>query len=117
MGEIMPYLTVYTNVDFDNSKQLVEDSAKLVSSTLGKPINYVVTNFIYNPNMSFKGSVDNKGALVDMLSIGFNNKDKLVADLTSFLSQRLNIADTSNINISLNDASASNVASRGITFG
>ena len=112
----MPYLTVYTNVDFDNSKQLVEDSAKLVS-ILGKPINYVVTKFIYNSNMSFKGSVDNKGALVDILSIGFNNKDKLVADLTSFLSQRLNIADTSNINISLNDASASNVASRGITFG
>ena len=46
----MPYLTVYTNVDFNNSKELVEDSAKLVSIVLGKPINYVVTNFIYNPN-------------------------------------------------------------------
>lgn len=113
----MPYLTVYTNVDFNNSKELVEDSAKLVSIVLGKPINYVVTNFIYNPNMSFAGSCEVKGALVDVLSIGFGNKDKFVADLTDFLSQRLGILDTSNINISLNDAPASKVASRGVTFG
>jgi len=113
----MPYLTVYTNVDFDNSKELVEDSAKLISSTLSKPINYVVTNFIYNPNMCFGGSRDTKGALVDVLSIGFNDKDKLVADLTNFLSQKLGIIDSSNINISLNNASASNVASNGVTFG
>ena len=113
----MPYLTVYTNVDFNNSKALVEDSAKLVSIVLGKPVNYVVTNFVYNPNMSFAGSCDIKGALVDVLSIGFNDKDKFVADLTDFLSQRLGISNHSNINISLNNAPASNVASNGVTFG
>lgn len=112
----MPYLTVYTNVDFNNSVDLVEDSAKLVSTVLGKPINYVVTNFVYNQNMSFAGSCNVKGALVDVLSIGFSNKDKLVADLTDFLSQRLGV-NSSNINISLNNAPASNVASNGVTFG
>ena len=39
------------------------------------------------------------------------------ADLTNFLSQKLGIIDSSNINISLNNASASNVASNGVTFG
>ncbi|MBQ8750441.1 MAG: hypothetical protein IJZ30_02245 [Alphaproteobacteria bacterium] len=113
----MPYLTVYTNVDFGNSKELVEDSAKLISSTLSKPINYVVTNFIYNPNMSFGGSVSEKGALVELLSIGLGDKDRLVADITSFLAKNLDIKNTQNINISLNNAPASQVASGGYTFG
>ena len=113
----MPYLTVYTNVELAKGNEFAQKSSELISDVLHKPINYVVSNFIYNPNMSFGGSSSEKGALVELLSIGLGDKDNLVAELTAFLSQNLDIKNVQNINISLNNAPASQVASGGYTFG
>ena len=113
----MPYLTVYTNVELNDGSKIAKDASEVVAEVLHKPINYVVANFIYNPNMSFGGSVSEKGALVELLSIGLGDKDKLVADITTFLAKNLDIKNIQNINISLNNAPASQVASGGYTFG
>ena len=113
----MPFLTIYTNVEKSNMPKLAEDASNLVANVLHKPINYVVANIIHNPAMAFGGSANEKGALVELLSIGFRDKDKLVEELTNFLSQNLGIDKLSNINISLIDAPASMVASSGRTFG
>ncbi len=113
----MPFLTVYTNAEIKDSAKLSEKAAELTADILGKPISFVVTNVVYNPNMSFGGKNTNKGALVELLSIGFRDKDMVVEALTNFLEAELNITDTNNINISLNNAPASQVASNGRTFG
>lgn len=57
----MPYLTVYTNVEFKNGAALAEEASELTARVLGKPVGYVVANFIYNPNMAFGGSAAAKG--------------------------------------------------------
>lgn len=113
----MPFLTVYTNVEIKNSEELAEKSAQIVVNALYKPINYVVTNIVYNKAMSFAGKSNQKGALVEVLSIGFNNKELLISALTDLLERELQIENSRNINISLIDAKASNVASGGKTFG
>ena len=113
----MPFLTIYTNVEIKDGKKLAEKTSELTADVLGKPISYVVANVIYNPNMAFGGSHANKGALVEIISIGLGDKDKLVEALTNLLEAELNIEDVSNINISLNNAPASQVASGGRTFG
>ena len=66
----MPYLTVYTNVEFKNGAALAEEASELTARVLGKPVGYVVANFIYNPNMAFGGSAAAKGALAELKSIG-----------------------------------------------
>lgn len=113
----MPFLTIYTNVEIKDGKKLAEKTSELTADVLGKPISYVVANVIYNPNMAFGGSSVNKGALVELLSIGLGNKDKLVEAMTNLLEAELKIDDINNINISLNNAPASQVASGGRTFG
>ena len=113
----MPFLTIYTNAEIKDGEKLAEKASALTSDILGKPISFVVANVIYNFNMSFGGSHANKGALVELVSIGLGNKDKLVEALTNLLEAELNIEDVSNINISLNNAPASQVASGGCTFG
>ncbi len=112
----MPFLTIYTNTELKDGKKLAEKASALTADVLGKPISYVVANVIYNPNMAFGGRSANKGALVELVSIGLGNKDKLVEGLTSLLEAELNIEEVNNINISLNNAPASQVASGGRTF-
>ena len=77
----------------------------------------VVTNFIYNPNMAFGGSHQNKGALVELKSIGLGDKDRFVAELTALLAARLNISNTQYIAMALIDAPAAYTACAGNTFG
>jgi phenylpyruvate tautomerase PptA (4-oxalocrotonate tautomerase family) len=113
----MPFLTVYTNANIENEEALAEEASVLVADVLHKPINYVVANIVKNNIMCFGGNIKQKGALVEVLSIGFADKDLLVEKLTDFLSSKLNIEDKNNINISLVDAPASKVASGGRTFG
>jgi len=112
----MPYLTVYTNVKFDNGKQIAEEASALTAKVLSKPESYVVTNIVYNENMSFGGSHQNKGALVELKSIGLGAKDKFVAELTSFLATHLNITNEHYIVMALTDAPAAYTACGGSTF-
>lgn len=113
----MPYLTVYTNVKSENGENLAEETSALVANILRKPESYVVTNIIYNPNMAFGGSSKNKGALVELKSIGLGNKDKFVSELTDMLAHHLNITNKQYIAIALIDAPASYTACNGQTFG
>ncbi|MBR5154535.1 MAG: hypothetical protein IKW58_02295 [Alphaproteobacteria bacterium] len=113
----MPFLTVYTNSKPKENDNIAELASSLVAEVLHKPISYVAVNFIYNPTMAFGGSSSEKGALVELLSIGLGNKDELVDRLTDFLADKLEITNLNNICISLNNAPASQVASGGHTFG
>ena len=113
----MPFLTVYTNVDINDGEKIAKEASELVADILHKPINYVVANIVKNNAMCFGGKENEKGALAEVLSIGFADKDLLVEKLTSFLATKLNIDNLGNINISLVDAQASKVASNGRTFG
>lgn len=113
----MPYLTVYTNAEMSNGAALAEKAAELTAKVLHKPVSYVVTNFIYNQAMAFGGKSQNKGALVELKSIGLGDKDKFVSEITSLLSSELNIPDTSNIAVALTDSPAAYTACAGRTFG
>lgn len=112
----MPYLTVYTNVELQDGTALAEEMSALTAQILHKPESYVVTNIVHNANMAFGGSHKNKGALVELKSIGLGDKDKYVADLTALLAQRLGIANTQYIAMALIDAPAAYTACGGQTF-
>ena len=113
----MPYLTIYTNVNSEQGKSIAEETSALAAKILSKPESYVVTNFVYNPNMSFGGSANNKGALVELKSIGLNNKDKFVTEITDLLEKQLQISNRQYIAITLTDAPAMYTACAGHTFG
>lgn len=113
----MPYLTVYTNAEIKNGEELAEKASTLVAELLHKPINYVVANIVHNSMMAHGGSSQNKGALIELKSIGLNNKDKLVSTLTLFFAEELAITNPQYINISLIDCPAAYTASAGRTFG
>lgn len=112
----MPYLTIYTNSKFDNGEQIAQEASALTAKVLSKPESYVVTNIIYNANMSFGGSHQNKGALVELKSIGLGAKDKFVAEMTAFLTTHLNINNEHYIAMTLVDAPAAYTACGGSTF-
>lgn len=112
----MPYLTVYTNVDFEHGDKLAEETAVLAAELLHKPVGYVVTNFIYNKAMSFGGSAENKGALLELKSIGLGDKDNFVAQMTAFLQNKLSIKNTKYICMTLTDSPATYTACAGQTF-
>ena len=113
----MPYLTVYTNVELKDGAKIAEEASALTAHILHKPESYVVTNIVHNPNMAFGGSHSNKGALVELKSIGLGDKDKYVAEITKLLANRLNISNTQYIAIALIDAPAAYTACGGSTFG
>ena len=113
----MPYLTVYTNAEVKNGEKLAEKASEFVAETLHKPISYVVANIVYNPSMAHGGSSQNKGALIELKSIGFNNKDTLIKELTNFFAKELEIENQQYINISLTDIPAAYTAASGRAFG
>ena len=113
----MPYLTVYTNVELKDGAKVAEEASTLTAQILHKPESYVVTNIMYNPNMAFGGSHSNKGALVELKSIGLGDKDKYVAELTKLLAAHLGINNTQYVAIALIDAPAAYTACAGRTFG
>lgn len=112
----MPYLTVYTNAEVKNGEKLAEKASVVVAETLHKPINYVVANIIHNPAMAHGGSSQNKGALIELKSIGLGDKDKLITELTNFFAKELNMMPQY-INISLTDIPAAYTAAGGRAFG
>ena len=115
----MPFLKIYTNAELKNkdSKDFVEHASHLVAETLGKPIGYVVVSFISQPAMAFGGSVDNKGVLAEMESIGFSDKAKLISLLTEFFMSELKDVEGQNVNISTRSLLASDVAIGGHFLG
>lgn len=110
----MPFLTIYSNSSVADDK-LCADAAQLIARELGKPIQYVVTNLLINQAMAFNGSLDTKGALIEMKSIGFRDKISLARVLTDFVAQRL-LLDPAYVNIQFVDMSAHDVAISGCVF-
>lgn len=113
----MPYVTIYTNVNSENGKDVAEEVSSLTAKILSKPESYVITNVVYNPNMSFGGSADNKGALIELKSIGLGDKDRFVAEITTLMANKLQISNKQYIAISLMDIPAAFTACAGHTFG
>ena len=111
----MPFLTVYYNSDIKDDN-FVKEAAELVANQLSKPIRYVVVNGVNNPNMAFNGSVNNKGALVEMQSIGFGDKNTLVKSLTDLIVEKLQV-ERGLVNIHLVDMPANTVAIGGNLLG
>ena len=111
----MPFLTIRTNAD-NNDNRLAEDVAKLVADTLRKPIAYVVVTVCAELKMCFGGSADNKGALIEMKSVGFADKVGLARKLTEFVVNRLNVK-AEFVNIEFVDMAASDVAIAGNLLG
>lgn len=111
----MPFLTIYSN-GAGNDADLLADAAALVAEKLGKPLRYVVVNLQMNPAMAFDGSPQNKGALIEMKSIGFGNKHPLVEALTDFAIERLKV-NRELVNIQFVDMPANTVAINGVLLG
>lgn len=111
----MPFLTINTNAD-NKDKHLAEDAARLAAETLGKPIAYVVATVRAGQDMAFGGSSENKGALIEMKSIGFADKAGLARKLTDLVVSRLD-AEARFVNIEFVDLAASDVAISGNLLG
>lgn len=111
----MPFLTIYTNSDVED-KQIAVDAANLVATQLGKPLRYVVANVVYNADMSFDGNNQTKGALIEMKSIGFGDKNSLAKQLTDLVANRMNV-EPSFVNIWFVDMPANTVAIGGRLLG
>ena len=115
----MPFFIVNTNAPLKtaNAKAFVEDAATLIASELHKPISYVVVQYNYNPYISFGGYTENYGALAQIKSIGFSNKNNLAKLLTEFLYDRLENVELANINIEFVDMPASTLSIGGHLMG
>lgn len=104
----MPFLTIYSNGVCTNPN-FAADAANVVAKELGKPIQYVVVNVVMNPAMAFNGSAKNKGALIEMKSIGFRDKMALCKILTDLAVAELNV-EKEYVNIQFVDMPANTVA-------
>lgn len=115
----MPFLLVHTNAKLkdNNPEQFVSAATNLLGEELRKPHQYIVVAYDYNPHIAFAGSCDNKGALVEMKSIGFGSKTGLAKLLSEFLFDRLEGIELNNINIEFVDMAASDVAIGGHLLG
>lgn len=111
----MPFLTIYSN-GVSSNPNLVAEAAELVAKELGKPLQYVVVNVLMNPVMAFNGNAKNKGALIEMKSIGFRNKAALCKALTDFAVANLNV-ERGYVNIQFVDMPADTVAVSGMLLG
>ncbi len=114
----MPFLTINTNAKPSgiSGRELVDDASALVAQTLGKPVSYVVATFNYNEDMAFGGSTENRGALLEMKSVGFADTQKLVEILTDFVVKTIDV-ERRFVNIELVDMPASTVAVGGRLLG
>lgn len=111
----MPFVTINTNAE-NKDKHLAEDAAKLVAETLGKPIDYVVATVRCGQNMAFGGSLENKGALIEMKSVGFADKAGLARKLSDLAVSRLDV-EARFVNIEFVNLAAADVAVNGKLLG
>lgn len=111
----MPFLTIKTNATTVN-RDIAEKAANLVAEHLHKPIRYVVVSIEANRFMAFNGSMDVKGALIEMKSIGFGNKSLLAKALTKFAVDNFNVEENF-VNIHFVDMPGHDVAIAGSLLG
>ena len=80
----MPLLRITTNHSIEDEKlpELLKHASTTVAEMLGKPENYVMVDFVFNPNMMFGGSTDTL-AYLELKSIGLPSD--LTADFSNIL--------------------------------
>lgn len=112
----MPFLTIHTNTEVEDSEAFLKEAAQFVASELHKPISYVIVSLDYNPQMIFGGNPQIKSALVDMQSIGFANKADWAEKLTDFLAVKL-LLDKSSLNILFTNIAGADLSIGGNMLG
>ncbi len=112
----MPFLTIHTNKTSADKQSFVEKAAAFVAAELHKPVSYVIVELDVNGSMSFAGSADRNGALVEMRSIGFNDVSSLAGRLTDFITAELGV-EKQLVNIEFIDMPASTLSIGGRLMG
>ena len=113
----MPFLTIHTNAKIKNKAEFIEDAVDLVAKVLGKPKTYICVLLDENQDMSIGGNPENKGALIEMKSIGFSGKEAELVKALTLLMVDLSDAEAPYVNIELINMPASMVAKGGNWFG
>lgn len=115
----MPFFTIHTNAKLKHNteKEFLEAAADLIAQELNKPKSYIVVTLDYDPKICFGGSMEIKGVLADLRSIGFSNKSGLAKLLAEFLFDRLEKLDLNAINIQFIDISPKDLAIGGTLLG
>lgn len=111
----MPFITIRTNAT-NKDAYLADDVAKAVAEILHKPLVYVVVDVSDNIKMSFDGSLENKGALIEAKSVGFTDKVALAKKLTDMVVERLDV-EKRLVNIEFMNLATSDVAIAGTLLG
>ncbi|MBQ8661565.1 MAG: hypothetical protein IJ482_04490 [Alphaproteobacteria bacterium] len=111
----MPFVTINTNAE-NKDRHLAEDAARLAAEILGKPISYVVATVRAGQDMAFDGSSENKGALIEVKSVGFADKAELARRLTELTTARLDV-EARFVNIEFVNLAAADVAIAGRLLG
>lgn len=112
----MPFLIIHTNAEAKDAKAFLSEATDFVASELRKPKNYIIVTLDVNSKMAFGGSCDCHGALVEMQSIGFSDKEALAKKLTDFLVVKLNL-QRDMVNILFTNIGASDLSIGGSLLG
>ncbi len=112
----MPFLTVNTNATMNDSDVFVEEAARFVAAELHKPVNYVIVTLNVNAKMSFGGSTEHSGALVELRSVGLGDLGDLAPKLTDFLVEKLRL-DRQFVNIEFMNIDAARLSIGGHLLG
>ncbi len=111
----MPFITISTNTENKNDN-LCAEVAHLVAENLGKPIDYVVARICCGQDMAFGGTNKNKGALIEIKSVGFSDKALLARKLTDVVVQHLKV-EARFVNIEFVNLKAEDVSVNGGLLG
>jgi len=65
----MPLLTIRTNTEINNTKELALAASKKIAELLGKPESYVMVNVMTEQTLVF-GGTDDGAALLELKSLG-----------------------------------------------
>lgn len=112
----MPFLIIHTNAEAKDAKVFLNEATDFIASELRKPKNYVIVSLDVNLQMAFGGSCDCHGALVEMQSVGFGDKEDLAKKITDFLVSRLNL-QRDMVNILFTNISAADLSIGGSLLG
>jgi phenylpyruvate tautomerase PptA (4-oxalocrotonate tautomerase family) len=114
----MPFITINTNAKLaqGSMNDVIEETTNIASKTLGKPVQYVTVVVNYHENMGFGGAGE-KGAYIDVSSIGFGSKKaELVKKLSQYVGEAFNL-DINSVSVTLCDLAAADYAKGGSLFG
>lgn len=109
----MPFVNFIYCSEIQKDKEIALALTQIISEKLGKPIDYICVNVIYNPNLFFAGS-NHPSAMVQIQAIG-GSLDVIVAPITEAATRILDLqGDRIFINYEL--FTRNNWGMNGVTF-